>query len=120
MANPVVHWEIGGIDGEKLKEFYDQLFDWEIQHIPEMKYYVCEVGEGGIGGGLFQVDESQGMKPFITVYVQVDDLQAALNKAESLGGKAVCQPTKISDEHGYYAMFTDPDGNLVGLWCKTN
>ena len=50
----------------------------------------------------------------MTVYVQVDDVAAALAKAEALGGKTQVPPVEIPP--GTFAWFTDPDGNTVGLW----
>ena len=31
MANPVVHFEIGGRDSAKINRFYSQLFGWKIE-----------------------------------------------------------------------------------------
>jgi predicted enzyme related to lactoylglutathione lyase len=54
----------------------------------------------------------------VTVYVQVDDLNAYLAKAVSLGGKALVQPVDIGT--GIFAWFSDPDGNIIGLWKPNN
>ena len=48
------------------------------------------------------------------VYVEVDDLQAYLDKIESLGGKTVVPITEIPNVV-MFAHFTDPVGNLMGL-----
>jgi predicted enzyme related to lactoylglutathione lyase len=50
------------------------------------------------------------------VYVKVDDLQAHLDKAERLGGKTVLSPTCLPGRFGMFAVFTDPDGHVVGFW----
>lgn len=114
MPHPVVHWEIAGKDGEKLQQFYRSLFDWEITHSPELNYgMVAPGGEGGIGGGVFGCPE--GMPGYLTIYVLVDDLQAHLDKAEGLGGKTVVPPTPIPSI-GSFAMFSDPEGHVVGLF----
>ena len=114
MAHSVVHFEIAGKDGRKLQEFYGKLFDWKINVAAEMGGYgLVEGSEGGIGGGIFQGQE--GIAPFVTVYVSVDDLQAYLDKAARLGGKTIVPPTPIPGM-GAFAMFHDPEGNLVGLF----
>jgi predicted enzyme related to lactoylglutathione lyase len=114
MANPVVHWEIGARDGKKLHDFYSRLFDWRIDANNPMNYgMVATGGEGGINGGIYQVAGNQ--TPFLTFYVRVDDLQAYLNKAESLGGKTLVPPTPIPGV-GSFAMFNDPEGHCVGLF----
>lgn len=115
MGCPVVHWEIAGNDGTATQGFYRQLFDWPVQVHEEMGGYGMVPGPEngpGIGGGIMK---SMGPQPYVTIYVQVDDLQAYLDKAVSLGGKAVVPPTPIPHV-GSFAMFTDPDGNMVGLF----
>ena len=67
--------------------------------------------ESGINGGIGGQEE-QGYQ--VTFYVQVDDLQAALDKAESLGSKTVMPPTEIPGVVSL-AQFSDPDGNIIGL-----
>ena len=114
MSHPVVHFEIAGKDGKRLQEFYGKLFDWKVDVQAEMgNYGMVEASEGGIGGGIFQAQE--GMGSFVTLYVSVDDLQAFLDRAERLGGKTVVPPTPIPNV-GAFAMFRDPEGNLLGLF----
>ena len=114
MGQPVVHWEIAGKDATGLQDFYSNLFDWTVEVDESLNYGMVETGgEGGINGGIFQ---TQGDIPaYLTFYVQVDDLQAALDKAESLGGKTVVPPMPIPNV-GSVAMFADPEGNVVGLF----
>ena len=83
---------------------------------PKMNNYsLVEANEGGIGGGLFPTTE--GMPPnYVTFYVQVDDLQAALDKLADMGGNPIMQPTEIAPGMGSIAMFIDPAGNTVGLY----
>lgn len=54
------------------------------------------------------------MPPYVTVYVQVDDLDVALSTVGSLGGSTVVPPTPINDKASF-ALFRDPAGNIVGL-----
>jgi len=113
MANPVVHFEIMGPDAPALQGFYRDLFGWEIQNVPEMNYgLVNPPGEGpGIGGG---IGSSQDGPSFVTVYVQVDDPQAYLDRVEQAGGATVMPVTEIPDMVTF-ALFRDPQGNIVGL-----
>jgi predicted enzyme related to lactoylglutathione lyase len=76
-------------------------------------YGVVETGgEGGIGGGIMK---SPGDEPYLTFYVQVEDVQAALDKATNLGGEAVVPPQDVPGV-GTTAFMKDPDGNIVGLF----
>lgn len=113
MPHPVVHWEISGRDGDQLQKFYGQLFDWNIHVDPQMQYgMVSTGGPGGIDGGIYASDK---MPPSVTIYVQVDDLQGYLEKAEGLGGRTVVPPTPIPNI-GSFALFADPEGNTIGLF----
>lgn len=113
MAAPVTHFEINAKDGKRAQEFYSGLFDWKIKVVPEMNYGLVDTGwKGGIGGGIGQVDANSS--PSATFYVQVEDVQAYLDKAARLGGKIV-QPLVEIPDMVTYALFADPDGNVIGL-----
>jgi predicted enzyme related to lactoylglutathione lyase len=47
---------------------------------------------------------------------RVYDLDSYLDRAEQLGGKRLVPPTDLPGDYGRFAIFTDPDGNQVGLW----
>ena len=109
MGQPVTHFEIHG--GEELRKFYEDLFDWHIDANNPMNYGMVDThgGEKGINGGVAPDEES-----WVTVYVEVDDLQAALDKAEKLGGKTVLPPSDVPGGPSL-AVFSDPSGNRIGL-----
>jgi predicted enzyme related to lactoylglutathione lyase len=113
-TNPVVWFEVVGKDGEKLRRFYTDLFGWKIDGAEgDTDYGLVAAGNGGIGGG---VGASQdGGAGHITFFVEVDDPQAYLAKAEKLGGKTVVPPTEIPSYNLTFAYFVDPQGHLVGL-----
>ncbi len=111
MGQPVVHFEILGKDAKKLQDFYGSLFGWHIDASNPMNYGIVEThGEGGIGGG---IGPAEGPNQ-VTFYVQVDDPQAYLSKIESEGGKTIVPVTEIPDMVTF-ALFADPEGNVVGL-----
>lgn len=113
MAAPVTHFEINAKDGKRAQEFYAGLFDWKINVVPEMNYGLVDTGwKGGIGGGIGQVDANTS--PSATFYVQVEDVQAYLDKAVRLGGKIV-QPLVEVPNMVTYGLFADPDGNVIGI-----
>ena len=65
----------------------------------------------GIQGGITSVDDG---KPTVNIYIEVDDLQAYLSKIERAGGRTIMPPTEVLNMTTI-AMFSDPDGILVGL-----
>ena len=117
MPNPVSYFELGGRNAGKLREFYSELFGWQIEHFGAAtfaEYYSVASTEGGIAGGIIQT--SGEMPPnYLMVYVTVDDLQACLDRAESLGGETVVPPWEMPGGMGQIAVFRDPDGNTIGL-----
>jgi uncharacterized protein len=110
MANAVIHFEVVGSDGAKLQEFYRELFDWKINTDNPMNYGIVDNAGEGINGGVGQSPNG----PHVTWYVQVDDIDSCLAKAESLGGKTVMPKEKVMDTVTL-GLFKDPEGNLVGL-----
>ena len=114
MKNPVVWFEVVGKDGDKLRRFYGDLFDWQIQDSGgEQNYGLVAAAEKGIGGGVGASPD--GGSGHVTFYVEVDDLSAYLKKAEGLGGSTVMPPTDIPAFNLSFAMLTDPEGHLIGL-----
>ena len=114
MPNPVVHFEITGQDAEALQQYYRDLFGWSLTPMaPDVPYGLVGPEEtgGGIGGG---VGASMSGGAMVTFYVQVDDIQGALDRAAELGGEIVQPPTVIPGAVTY-AWFRDIEGNLVGL-----
>src|SRR5215831_13781138 len=112
MGNAVVHFEIGGPDDQPLIAFYRQIFGWDLQPMPGGGYTLIDTrGGSGINGG---IGKSQTGEPWSTFYVEASDLQEVLDRAESMGAKTVMP---VTDFGGMVtiAMFTDPDGLLVGL-----
>lgn len=111
----LVHWEIPAIDMTAAKEFYSGLFGWKFQGWSD-DYMMFEV-EDGIGGALMRVDKMP--EPGIRVYIGVDDVAAALERAEKLGAKTTQPKTEIGGGMGFAGSFHDPWGCLVGLWSQT-
>ena len=115
MGNPVVHFEIGGLDADRTRAFYAELFDWDVRGDPSGSALVDTRSEAGIRGGIMQTPPQA--RPYVTFYVGVDDLAKYLTRAEELGGSKVLDPMEVG-RIGAFAMFADPDGNLVGLFTE--
>jgi predicted enzyme related to lactoylglutathione lyase len=117
MGKPVAFFEVISPDHERAQKFYGELFDWKISVDPSMGGYgLVDTGAGGeaIGGGIGPAESAADAR--VKIYVRVDDLDAYLDRAEQLGGQRVVPPTDLPDGYGRFAIFTDPDGNPVGLW----
>jgi hypothetical protein len=110
MGNPVVRFEIGAADPQPLVNFYGELFGWDLQVISEAYTLVDTRGGAGVNGGIGRSDTGE---PWATFYVEVENLQASLDRAEALGGRTVVPVIELPGMA--FAMFGDPDGLLVGL-----
>jgi predicted enzyme related to lactoylglutathione lyase len=125
MGQPVVHFEIIGADPQGLRGYYGELFGWEFDTSSPVSDAVSEstnygfvepnsdgIGiPGGVGGGA-------GYDRHAIFYVGVPDVEAALQKAESLGGIRKMGPEKAPTGL-VVGHFTDPQGNLIGLAATT-
>jgi predicted enzyme related to lactoylglutathione lyase len=123
MAQPIVHFEIIGKDPAKLRSYFGELFGWEFDTSSPVAQAVSEPDNygfvdrittsdgtgipGGVGGGS-RYDSR------VLFYVGVADVEAALQKAESLGGKRRMGPERAPTGL-VVGQFTDPEGNLIGV-----
>jgi len=114
VPQPVVWFEVVGKNGPALQRFYGRLFNWQISDAGDGSGYgIVQGAEKGIGGGVGK--SADGGPGHVTFYVEVDDPAAYLNRAGQLGGSVVLPPTEIPQFHLTFAMFTDPEGHLIGL-----
>lgn len=116
VGQPVTFFEVVGKDAQALQRFYGGAFGWEMQQFaPVAGYDLVRSGtEDGIGGGIGPAyDDGPGHATF---YVEVSDLEEALDKIESLGGSRVMAPVDLVPGGLSIALFADPEGHLVGLF----
>jgi uncharacterized protein len=119
MARPIVHFEIIGKDPDRLRRYYGDLFGWtfatpspvagEVSDPDSYGFIELITSEdgAGIGGG-------ESYESHTVFYVAVPDVEAALQRAVSLGGKRVMGPAR-SPSGLVVGHFTDPEGSLIGV-----
>jgi predicted enzyme related to lactoylglutathione lyase len=121
MGNAVVHFEVMAQDRKKLGAFYSELFGWQLDTDNPMGYGVIahsdNHGKGGvgIGGGIFG-DMPPGQDG-VTFYVEVDDIDATLTRAEALGGKRLMGP-ETAEGGPTFGHLHDPEGHWIGLFQR--
>jgi uncharacterized protein len=121
--NKVVHFEIPFNDKAKCMEFYEKVFGWQFQDVPEMNYVIARTGEvdnnymmkekGAINGGMYRRDEKSAQGPVIVIDVQSVDEH--IEKIKEAGGKVFREKMQVG-EMGFYAQVKDTEGNIVGIW----
>ncbi len=118
MGQPVVHFEVIGQDADKLQRYYSELFGWEIDANNPQRYGIvareANVNADGVGIGGGVGTGPEGYDGHVTFYVEVLDVEAALAKAETLGGTRMMGPDEIM-EGLVIGLLTDPEGHTIGL-----
>jgi predicted enzyme related to lactoylglutathione lyase len=109
-ARPVVHWEIEARDADRQTDFYRQLFNWEIGE-GFIRPITPGLGgpEPGPAGHIRQSDRSG-----VTLYVQVLDLRASLERAKELGAEIIAEPFDVPGGPTLAGVL-DPEGNPLTL-----
>ena len=112
----IVHVEFPAASPKEAAGFYTELFGWKHEEF-QGDYWMFNAGNGPGGGynpvgtgGMFEVKPGD-----VLVYVSTDDIEASLAKAEALGGEKLTGKSPIPGM-GWYAIFKDPTGNIVGLY----
>ena len=118
MGRPVVHWELMSKDPAKVSSFYEKIFGWKIQHVPDLNYRLVDTNaQGGINGGIVKPDRPEPWPGNICLYIDVDDLAGYRERIVAGGGKIHVEEQEVPGQ-GVFSLFTDPDGRMMALWKK--
>lgn len=112
----ITHIDIPVSDTGRAKEFYGTLFGWQIEEIPGFEGYPMWQAPNKISGGGLAPRSEGFTQP--RSYVEVDSIEETLAQATAIGGTVVMDKSPI-DESSWWAVFTDPDGNAIGLFEST-
>jgi len=120
--NKVVHFEIPFDDKDRAEKFYSKMFGWEINEMPEIPYTsitttptdenMMPLTPGSINGAFV---ERGGDAPSPVITISVDSIDECLEKIEAAGAKLLSPKGEVPGM-GYFAYFTDTEGNVIGLW----
>jgi uncharacterized protein len=113
----VVHVEIPAANIEAASAFYQDLFGWKMQSMPQLNYAMWEAADGS-GGGFPQVS-AENPAGQVLVYIASDDIEADLKNVEKLGGKVLLGKREIPGM-GWMGIFQDPTGNVLALYTSMN
>jgi len=118
--NTLNWFEISVTDISRSTKFYETIFGIELQQQEmmgmKMAFFPYEGMTGTVSGGLVQGPMHKPSADGAKIYLNGNpDLANALSKIEASGGKVVMPKTKISDDIGFMAFFTDTEGNTVAL-----
>jgi hypothetical protein len=114
----IVHVEIPAGNVEAAAGFYRDLFGWKTTSMPEMNYTMFETNDGDDYGG-FPLVSDENPAGQVLIYIDSDDIEADLKKVEKLGGKVIHPKAEIPGM-GWFGVFQDPTGNVLGLYTSMN
>ncbi|NUN11766.1 VOC family protein [Candidatus Micrarchaeota archaeon] len=117
----VVHFEVPTRDLNRAKKFYEAVFNWQLQDIPEMNYTIARTTEvdsnqmplksGAINGGMVKDDPVVGT----VIVMDVQNIDDSIEKIKANGGTMLMEKTTVGDM-GLYARAKDTEGNIIGVW----
>ncbi len=121
--NALNWFEIPVSDTQRAKKFYETIFGISMEQQEnmgmQMTFFPGVRGNGKVSGALVQGPKHKPSADGAKIYLNGSpDLNHALSKVEASGGKIRMPKTKISDEIGHIAFFTDSEGNTLGLHSK--
>lgn len=118
--NAINWFEIPTADLARATRFYEQILACTLHQetsFPEMPMAMFPYSEGeGVGGCLCQHPECRPHADGVRIYLNAgDDLAPLLARVPQAGGAVVVPKTLIREDIGYFALFSDLDGNIIGL-----
>jgi predicted enzyme related to lactoylglutathione lyase len=114
MANEICYLEIVTKELPRSIQFYEGVFGWKVTPAGD-NYAMFTTGSGPEGGF---TPPMPGLAHGVCIYINVENIAEALERIVAAGGEVVLAKTKISEEYGYYGLFKDPQGNVIGLWSQ--
>jgi uncharacterized protein len=119
--NPVAWFEIPVSDIYRAKEFYEFVFDLNLE-IHElgfllMAWFPMEDKAPGATGALVQAASYNPAREGVLIYFSVEDIDATLKKVAEKGG-SLLQPKTGIGEYGFIGYFQDSEGNRLGLHSR--
>jgi predicted enzyme related to lactoylglutathione lyase len=108
-ANPVVWWELASHDAERSVAFFREVFGWTIEYDAKAGFFriPAPADSGGIGGGIFTLRKAR--LPFLTLYIQVEDIDRKAAHVAEAGGLVVEPPLDIGGG-SRICLFNEPSG----------
>ena len=121
MQNLINWFEIPASDFNRSVKFYKQVLNTEIEETEMfgMKMGFMPTDGANVSGAVVQGEGYTPSADGAVIYLNGgDDLQTMLSRVEAAGGNVIVPKTQISPEIGFFAMFTDTEGNKLALHSK--
>ena len=115
MPNPVIRWQVLSPEAERVTEFYQKLFSWKATKANALGYRELRTGVSfSIDGGVWPAPPESNT--FVQLFIEVEDVDASIVKAEALGAK-ILVPKSVLPDGDTMAILQDPTGMSFGI-CR--
>jgi predicted enzyme related to lactoylglutathione lyase len=122
MKNAISWFEIPASDLDRAQRFYESIFQLELIPLDQahirMRMFPIDDPMTGIGGAIVHAPGfySSSLSDGVLIYLNANpDVQIILDRVEAAGGKILVPKTEISPEYGHMGIFSDTEGNRLGL-----
>ena len=118
-SNSIVWWELASHDAEKTADFLKKVFNWQIVYDENTGCFDFPISTGEsklTGGGVFTLKKAK--LPFLTIYIQVEDIDRKTQLIEQSGGYILEAPFTIS-RGVRICLFNEPSGVTLAMIEKT-
>lgn len=116
--NAVVCWELASHDQDRSAEFFRAVFGWEVRFDERLGFYrvLPPAGESPAEGYIFTLKRAK--LPFVSVYIQVSDVQAMRDRVVEHGGHIVLEPEEPVPG-SRVCLFNEPSGVTFAMVQST-
>jgi predicted enzyme related to lactoylglutathione lyase len=118
MQNLISIFEIPAIDFSRAVTFYQNILNVSIEKVDmgDISMGLFPANDKGVSGTVIKGDGYRPSIDGVIIYLNAgENLQVVLDRVEGNNGKVITPKTQISPEMGFYALFTDTEGNKLGL-----
>lgn len=118
-SNPVIWFEIPAVDLERAADFYQTVFEVDLQITDvgpsRMALFPGEDGDAGAAGALAQRTNFEPSTGGALVFFSVSSIEDVIARATEAGGEILMPQTELPGL-GYTANIGDSEGNQIALY----